>query len=88
MKRKVIGFCGLMTALAGAVIGLAVAEISQNEFESSIYNNLHGKLALVGAGIGALVGAGQETVRELKAEQDQDREHHKGVYHDHGFPQN
>ncbi len=87
MRGKVIGFCSLMTALAGAMIGLAVAEISQNDFESSIYSNLHIKLALVGAGIGAVAGAGQEAIRELKVEQDQEREHHKGVYHDNGFPQ-
>lgn len=87
MKGRVIGFCGILTAIAGAVIGLAIAEISQNDFESSIYQNLHLKLALVGTGLGALTGAGLETVRELKAEQDREREHHKGVYHDNGFPQ-
>jgi Holliday junction resolvasome RuvABC endonuclease subunit len=88
MKRKVIGFCGIMTALAGAMIGLAVAEVSQNDFQSSIYNHLHVKLALVGAGLGAVAGAGQEAVREMKAEQDRERDQHKGVFHDHGFPQN
>ena len=87
MQRKAIGFCSVMTALAGAVIGLAIAEISPNEFESSIYSHLHVKLALVGVGLGAVSGAGLETIRELKVQQDQDRKHHKGVYHDHGFPQ-
>jgi uncharacterized membrane protein len=87
MKGKVIGFCSIITALAGAVIGLGVAEASQNDFESSIYSNLHVKLALVGASLGAIAGAGQEAIRELKAEQDRERERHKGDYHDHGFPQ-
>ena len=72
MKGKLIVFCSLVTALAGAIIGLAVAEVSQNNYESSLYANLHIKLALVGAGVGALAGAGQEAIRELKEEQ----EHH------------
>jgi len=88
MRGKVIGFCSIMTAMAGAVIGLAVAEAVPNRFESSIYDQLHIKLALAGAGLGAVAGASQEVIRELKAEQDQEREHHIGVYHDHGFPQN
>lgn len=87
MKGKMIGFCSVMTALAGAVIGLAVAEASQNDFESSIYSNLHLKLALVGAGLGAVAGAGQEAIRELKVEQDREREQHKGIRHDNRFPQ-
>lgn len=87
MKGKLIGFCSIITALVGAMIGLAIAEISPNDFESSLYRNLHIKLTLVGAGLGAVAGAGQEAVRELKAEQDRERESHKGVHHDHGFPQ-
>jgi hypothetical protein len=70
MNHKVIGFCSLVSGLLGIVIGLSVAEMSRNEFESSLYRNLHLKLAVVGACAGALVGAGQEAVRELKSQRD------------------
>jgi uncharacterized membrane protein len=89
MNGKVISFCSIMTAIAGAVIGLAIAEANQDNFESSIYSHLHFKLALVGATLGAVSGAGLESVRELKAEQERERAgRQKMGYHDHGFPQN
>jgi hypothetical protein len=54
MNGKLISFCGIVTALAGAVIGLAAAEVSQHDYESSLYENFHIKLALVGAGSRAI----------------------------------
>lgn len=71
MNHKLIVFCSIITALIGAMIGVGAAEISQNDFESDIYQNLHTKFALVGAAAGLLIGAGQEAVRELKEQQDQ-----------------
>jgi Holliday junction resolvasome RuvABC endonuclease subunit len=70
MKGKLIVFCSIVSALMGAVIGLAVAEVSPQDYESSLYANLHVKLALLGAGVGAAAGAGQEVVRQLKEEQE------------------
>ncbi len=72
MNRKLIGFCGLMTAAAGAVLGLAVAELAANQYASPIYQDMHRKYAIGGAVLGLLVGTGQETVRQLKVQRDRE----------------
>ncbi|HIK46746.1 MAG TPA: hypothetical protein IGR64_18010 [Leptolyngbyaceae cyanobacterium M65_K2018_010] len=69
MNIKVIVFSSILTALCGAVLGLGVAEISKNQYVSRHYQDLSVKFALVGAVLGAAVGAGQEAVRELKVNQ-------------------
>lgn len=76
MNLKMIMFSGVLTALAGSVIGLAGAQIGQNDFnqlrfESEYYQNLHNKYVLLGAGIGFAVGVAQECVRELQMQQDE-----------------
>ncbi len=76
MNLKMIMFSGVLTALAGSVIGLAGAQIGQNDFnqlrfESEYYQNLHSRYALIGAGIGFAVGVAQECVRELQMQQDE-----------------
>lgn len=68
MKGKLIVFCSVITATLGAVVGYGLAEMSQNQYESSLYRHMHLKLAIAGAVVGALAGAGQECVRELKEE--------------------
>lgn len=79
MNIKLIIFSGIMTALIGAVIGLAAAKIGSRDFnqlkyESQFYQDLHEKYyALIGAGLGFAVGAGQECVRELKAQRDDEQ---------------
>ncbi|MGF1567893.1 MAG: hypothetical protein ACFCVD_07455 [Nodosilinea sp.] len=72
MNGKLIGFSGLVTALLGAMLGLGVAEICEYDYQSGFYRNLRAKFVIGGALIGVAVGAGQETVRELKKFQDQD----------------
>jgi hypothetical protein len=72
MNTKLIVFSSLVTALVGAIVGLGIAEISENQYVSRHYQDLHLKFALVGAVLGASVGAGQESIRELKHRQSQD----------------
>lgn len=72
MNGKLIFFCSLVTAILGGMIGFGAAEISQNQYQSSLYQNLPLKFAMVGAGLGVMVGAGQEAIRELKEQQDQE----------------
>jgi hypothetical protein len=73
MNYKLIIFSGIITASIGAVAGLAAAQIGQRDFnrlryESPYYQNLHEKYALIGAGLGLVLGIGQECIRELKAQ--------------------
>ena len=79
MNNRLIIFSGIMTALIGAVIGLAATKIGQPNFNQlqysgQYYQDLYKKYALIGAGIGFAVGVGQASVRELKAERDRDLE--------------
>ena len=78
MNIRLIIFSGIMTALVGAVIGLAATKISQRNFDQLIYSGeyyqgLQEKYALIGAGIGFAVGVGQECVRELRSESNKDQ---------------
>lgn len=70
MNRKLILFSALLTALVGAVIGLAAARMHHGRFASSLYQDLGRKYAIVGVTAGLLVGAGQEVVRQLKEQRD------------------
>ncbi len=79
MNIKLIIFSGIMTALVGAVIGLAATKIGQRnfnqlEYEGQYYKGLHEKYVLIGVGLGFAVGAGQECIRELKAERNREPE--------------
>jgi hypothetical protein len=78
MNIKLIIFCGLVTSVLGAVMGLAVGEISRGDlrqirYESQFYHNLHNKYPLIiGAGLGFAIGVAEECVRELQKKKDQD----------------
>ncbi len=72
-----------MTALIGAVLGIAASEMSRNKYESKFYIELHKYYAVVGAGLGFGVGVGQECIRELKKQRDKElinngRHHNRG----------
>jgi hypothetical protein len=76
MNIKLIIFSGVMTALVGAVIGLAAAQIGQRgfnqlKFQGQYYQDLHNKYTLIGGSLGLVVGVAQECVRELKADREE-----------------
>jgi len=73
MNVKLILFSAIVTAGVGAVIGLGVAEIrSASYFDRASSHSLHQRYAIVGTGVGFLFGAGLESVRELKKQQDRE----------------
>ena len=77
MNRKLILFSGIVTAMAGAIIGLGVAEMGRGDvrqlrYESRVYEDVQKYYIIVGAALGFAVGAGQECIRELKAERDRE----------------
>lgn len=77
MNSRLIIFSGIMTALVGAVIGLAATKIgspnfNQLKYEGQYYQDLYKNYALIGAGLGFAIGVGQECIRELKAERAKD----------------
>jgi len=78
-----ISFATVVTAAVGLIIGLALAEISDQRYTSSPYRYLPVKLALAGAALGAAVGAGQEMVRELKQHQEEDQAKASFFHQDH-----
>jgi hypothetical protein len=70
---------GIITAALGSVLGIAVAHVGQQDFndlkyESKIYQDLNDYYALIGAGLGLIVGSSQECIRELKAQRDKELE--------------
>ncbi|NEP03338.1 MAG: hypothetical protein F6K58_32835 [Symploca sp. SIO2E9] len=65
MKMNRIIFSGLVTCLVGMVIGIAVAEINQDNRSQ----NAHSYYGAIGAVMGLTVGAGQQVLRDLKQQE-------------------
>jgi hypothetical protein len=70
MNIRLILFSAVITAGVGVGLGLGVAEIAGPKFISETYRNVDTKYALVGAGLGLVVGGSQEAVRQLKKQRD------------------
>lgn len=91
MNIRLIIFSGVITALLGSVLGLAMAKVGQKDFnqlryQSQVYQDLYNEYYIfIGAGLGFTIGAGQECVRELKNKQDKEIENYqnskKGINH-------
>ncbi|ACK64590.1 conserved hypothetical protein [Rippkaea orientalis PCC 8801] len=65
MNIRVIIFSAIMTALIGAMIGLALTKISQREQRRNI-------LIIGGASVGFVIGAFQASIREQKRIRDEE----------------
>ncbi|MGF1490805.1 MAG: hypothetical protein ACFBSE_27245 [Prochloraceae cyanobacterium] len=74
MNNKLIFLSAIITAIAGTILGIAAAEMSNNKYQSRLYRDIHVKFALVGGVAGFVIGAGQESVRQLKGQRDLEEE--------------
>ena len=65
MNYRLIVFTGIMTALIGAMLGVAVSRMADHA--TVVRRELSGKrFAVVGASLGFVIGAGYEAVRQEK----------------------
>ena len=67
MNIRLILFTGIMTALAGMMIGWAVAHISQRELRTKA-------IIVTGGVLGFTIGSFQEAIREQKSARDRQDE--------------
>ncbi|MFL9453998.1 MULTISPECIES: hypothetical protein [Nostocales] len=74
MNAKLIAFSGIVTAVVGTGIGIAIAHLFPCPYTSQIYKDLDRKYAIVGAVAGLLIGSSQEMIRELKQERDEEED--------------
>lgn len=77
MKIGPILISGLMTGSIGFVLAMAVNEIGARDlnkyrYESNFYQYVEKYRLIIGAGLGFAVGAGQECVRGLKENKEED----------------
>ena len=77
MNMRLVLFSGIVSSLAGMVIGVAATKIGQRDFNSMQYPSesyviMYSRFIWYGAAIGASVGMAQECVRQLKQERDQE----------------
>ena len=71
MNYRMIVFSGIMAALIGAMIGVAVSTMS--EHAAVVRRDLSGRrFAIVGASLAFVIGAGYEAVRQEKVRRDEE----------------
>ena len=64
MNIRTIIFSGIMTALVGAMLGLAINHISQRDARRPI-------ALIVGASLGFVIGCGYEAIQENKPDEEE-----------------
>ena len=69
MNIRCVILSSLVTCVIGAILGVAVAEINQSD---RYHPQAHKHYAWAGSMLGLVVGAGQEAIRQL-AHQDEDQ---------------
>jgi membrane protein DedA with SNARE-associated domain len=82
MNFKLVFASGIISSLIGAMIGYGIGHIALNRnvsqirsINSTYYQNLYGRNFMwIGAGAFFAIGMGQECLRQLKQEQEQNHE--------------
>jgi hypothetical protein len=72
MNTKRIVFSGVVTSAVGVGLGLVMLSLAPCPYSSNLYRNLKEDYLIIGGVIGLLFGAGQETVRQLKQQCDEE----------------
>lgn len=82
MNIRLILFSAIVTAAVGVGLGLVTAEVAGPKFVSQAYRHMDTKYAILGGGLGLIVGGSQEAVRQLKKQRDlEEAEAQKARYH-------
>ena len=72
MNTNRIVFSGVVTSALGVGLGLVMLSLAPCPYTSNLYRNLKEDYLIIGGVIGLLFGAGQETVRQLKRQCDEE----------------
>lgn len=72
MNTKRIAFSGVVTSAVGVGLGLVMLSLAPCPYSSNLYRNLKRDYLIIGGVMGLLFGAGQETVRQLKRQCDEE----------------
>ena len=72
MNSRRIVFSGAVTSAIGVGLGLVMLSLAPIPYSSDPYRNLKQDYLIIGGAIGLLFGAGQETVRQLKRQCDEE----------------
>lgn len=81
MNGRLILFSAIVTAAIGAGMGWGLAQIRvYNPSYRLSSNSLHRSYIIAGTGIGFLIGAGLESIRGLKEQQDREEKLRDYIY--------
>ncbi len=72
MNKRRILFSGVITSAVGVGLGVVIFQLAPIPYSSSMYCNLKRDYLIMGGIAGLLLGASQETIRQLKRKCDQD----------------
>jgi hypothetical protein len=70
MNTKKILFSGIVTGIVGTGLGLITLALAPVPYSGKPYRDLQDTYTIIGGIAGLLIGASQETVRQLKKERD------------------
>jgi hypothetical protein len=70
MNTKKILFSAIVTGIVGTGLGLITLALAPVPYSGKLYKDLQSTYTIIGGIAGLLIGASQETVRQLKKERD------------------
>jgi hypothetical protein len=82
MNYRLVAYSGIMTAILGAMFGLALSYIGRPDldrlpYESEFYRTLNRRYPLIGSGVGLAVGSGFALISQTKKQRDRSQNSQK-----------